>query len=162
MFFFALVGAQVYFVDVPLIFFCPADHVLPDWQPVSILLGMVEARSHTIKARYVIGPQPYPVIYYVVANPVVRGLLNRKRSEEHLLQSSNESKKKHNETKQKRQKKKGVTKYTRQKKIDEGHSIERVWCKIMPAASHLIPSPDRNHAAPKCVYRIIILEYIIL
>ena len=30
-------------VDVPLIFFCPADHV-PDWQP-RILLGMVEARS---------------------------------------------------------------------------------------------------------------------
>ena len=31
------------FVDVPLIFFCPPDHV-PDWQP-RILLGMVEARS---------------------------------------------------------------------------------------------------------------------
>ena len=30
------------FVDVPLIFFCPADHV-PYWQP-RILLGMVEAR----------------------------------------------------------------------------------------------------------------------
>ena len=30
-------------VDVPLIFFCPADHV-PDWQP-RILLGVVEARS---------------------------------------------------------------------------------------------------------------------
>ena len=29
-------------VDVPLIFFCPADHV-PDWQP-RVLLGMVEAR----------------------------------------------------------------------------------------------------------------------
>ena len=36
-----------------------------------------------------IGPQPYPVIY-VVANPV-RGLLDRKISEEHL-HSSNESK----------------------------------------------------------------------
>ena len=23
------------FVDVPLIFFCPADHVLPDWQHVA-------------------------------------------------------------------------------------------------------------------------------
>ena len=30
-------------VAVPLIFFCPADHV-PDWQP-RFLLGMVEARS---------------------------------------------------------------------------------------------------------------------
>ena len=45
-----------------------------------------------------IGPQFYPVIY-VVANPV-RGLLDRKRSEEHL-QSSNEKSVK---TKQKRQK----------------------------------------------------------
>ena len=35
------------FVDVPLIFFCPADHV-PDWQP-RILLGMVEARSVNVK-----------------------------------------------------------------------------------------------------------------
>ena len=31
-------------VDVPLIFSCSADHVVPDWQP-RILLGMVEARS---------------------------------------------------------------------------------------------------------------------
>ena len=31
------------FVDVPLLFSCPADHV-PDWQP-RILLGMIEARS---------------------------------------------------------------------------------------------------------------------
>ena len=35
-------------VDVPLIFFCPADHVLPDWQP-RVLLGMVEARSVNVK-----------------------------------------------------------------------------------------------------------------
>ena len=43
--FFALVGA--FFVGVPLIFFCPADHV-PDWQP-RILLGMVEAQSVNVK-----------------------------------------------------------------------------------------------------------------
>ena len=35
-------------VDVPLIFFCPADHVVPDWQP-RILLGMFEARSVNVK-----------------------------------------------------------------------------------------------------------------
>ena len=35
------------FEDVPLIFFCPADHV-PNWQP-RILLGMVEARSVNVK-----------------------------------------------------------------------------------------------------------------
>ena len=34
-------------VDVPLIFFCPADHV-PNWQP-RVLLGMVEARSVNVK-----------------------------------------------------------------------------------------------------------------
>ena len=34
-------------VDVPLNFFCPADHV-PDWQP-RVLLGMVEARSVNVK-----------------------------------------------------------------------------------------------------------------
>ena len=36
------------FVDVPLIFSCPADHV-PDWQLRIILLGMVEARSVNVK-----------------------------------------------------------------------------------------------------------------
>ena len=36
-------------VDVPLIFFCPADHV-PDRQP-RVLLGMVEARSVNVKKR---------------------------------------------------------------------------------------------------------------
>ena len=35
-------------VNVPLIFFCPEDHV-PDWQPRIILLGMVEARSVNVK-----------------------------------------------------------------------------------------------------------------
>ena len=39
------------FVDVPLIFFCPADHV-PDWQP-RILLGSVEARSVNVKKRLI-------------------------------------------------------------------------------------------------------------
>ena len=38
-----------YFVHVPLIFFCPADQDVPDWQPRSILLGMVEARSDNVK-----------------------------------------------------------------------------------------------------------------
>ena len=36
-------------VDVPLISFCPADHV-PDWQP-RIVLGMVEARSVNLKEK---------------------------------------------------------------------------------------------------------------
>ena len=40
-------GSRWSFVDVALIFFCPADHV-PDWQPHT-LLGMVEARSVNVK-----------------------------------------------------------------------------------------------------------------
>ena len=35
------------FVDIHLIFFCPADQV-PDWQP-RILLGVVKARSVNVK-----------------------------------------------------------------------------------------------------------------
>ena len=42
-----LLSLELCTVDVPLIFFCPADHV-PDWQP-RILLGTVEARSVNVK-----------------------------------------------------------------------------------------------------------------
>ena len=45
--FFLLLLSLELFVDAPLIFFCPADHV-PDWQPC-ILLGIVEARSVNAK-----------------------------------------------------------------------------------------------------------------
>ena len=38
-----LLCSRLSFVDVPLTFFCPADRV-PDWQPRTPLLGMVEAR----------------------------------------------------------------------------------------------------------------------
>ena len=44
-------------VDVPLIFFCPADHV-PDWQP-RVLLGMVEARSVNVKKTTTTTTGPY-------------------------------------------------------------------------------------------------------
>ena len=46
-FVFVLLSYHRSLVDVPLISFCPADHV-PDWQP-RILLGMVEARSVNVK-----------------------------------------------------------------------------------------------------------------
>ena len=84
-----------------------------------------------------IGPQPYPVIY-VVANPV-RGLLDRKKSEEHL-QSSNESKK-HNRKQNKNDKKKEtIIKYTCQKNIEEeGHSIERAWYSASREPSDTLP-----------------------
>ena len=83
-----------------------------------------------------IGPQPYPVIY-VVANPV-RGLLDRKRSEEHL-QSSNESKRKTRTNKNDKEKGIRIIKYTCQKKIDEGHSIERVWHSASREPSDTLP-----------------------
>ena len=37
------------FVDALPIFSCPADRVLPDWQPRIVSLGMVEARSVNAK-----------------------------------------------------------------------------------------------------------------
>ena len=83
-----------------------------------------------------IGPQPYPVIY-VVAIPV-RGLLDRKRSEEHLP-SSNESKRKTQTNKNDKEKGTRITKYTCQKKIDEGHSIERVWHSASREPSDTLP-----------------------
>ena len=77
-------------VDVPLIFFCPADHV-PDWQP-RVLLGMVEARSVNVKKTTtttttfsVLVANPKKLLY-TVANPA-RGLLNReKRTKEKVWQ----------------------------------------------------------------------------
>ena len=50
------------FVDVPMIFFYPADHV-PDWQP-RILLGIVEARSVNVK-KTTIGPLGMNVVVVV-------------------------------------------------------------------------------------------------
>ena len=82
-------------VDVPLIFFCPADHV-PDWQP-RILLGMVEARSVNVKKTTTIPsrvtiynmlrlPVPYVRTYYYTWFKEKSGLVeDRKRlKKEHL------------------------------------------------------------------------------
>ena len=77
----------------------------------------------------------YPVLY-VVANPV-RGLLDRKRSEEHLP-SSNESKRKTQTNKNDKEKGTRIAKYTCQKKID-GHSIERVWHSASREPSDTLP-----------------------
>ena len=97
----------------------------------------------------------YPVIY-VVDNPV-RGLLDRKRSEEHL-QSSNGSKNKNkNKNKNMRQirndKKKGtiIAQSTCQKKIEEGHSIERVWYNASRESSDTLPG-SRTCTQMRSVY----------
>ena len=62
-------------VDVPLIFFCPADHV-PDWQP-RILLGMVEARSVNVKKTttvFIVGfPPTRPLFPLNTLHGAVRG-----------------------------------------------------------------------------------------
>ena len=62
-----------------------------------------------------------------------------KRSEEHLP-SSNESKRK-TQTHKKNDKEKGtgIKKYTGQKKINEGHSIERVWHSASREPSDTLP-----------------------
>ena len=83
-----------------------------------------------------IGPQPYPVLYGV-ANPV-RGLLDRKRSEEHLP-SSNQSKRKTQTNKNDNEKGTRIAKYTCQKKIDDGHSMERVWHSASREPSDTLP-----------------------
>ena len=89
-----------------------------------------------------IGPQPYPAIY-VIANPV-RGLLDRKRSEEHLQRSNDMTTA--NTKQNKNDKKKGITPSICQKKIEEGHSIERVWYTASRNPSDT-PPPYRNYLA---------------
>ena len=55
-------------VDVPLIFFCPADHV-PDWQP-RVLLGMVEARSVNVKKTTTTRTTRQPMVgFYLLTFP---------------------------------------------------------------------------------------------
>ena len=76
-------------------------------------------------------------VSYVVANPV-RGLLDRKRSDEHLP-SSNESKIKTQTHKNDKEKGTGITKYTGQKKIDEEHSIARVCHSASREPSDTLP-----------------------
>ena len=85
----------------------------------------------------------YPAIY-VVANPA-RGLLDRKRSEEYL-QSSNASKKGTTKKNKNDKKKVTITKYTCQKKIEEGHSIERVWYSASREPSYILPGSQ-----PPCI-----------
>ena len=85
-----------------------------------------------------IGPQPYPVIY-VVANPV-SDLLDRKKNQRDIYKSSNESKYIYITKQNRNDKKKGTTtKYTSQKKIEEGHSIERVWYNASREPSDTLP-----------------------
>ena len=104
-----------------------SERVLP-WQ-ITMDQLIFASLSHT-HYWYEVGM--YPVIY-VVANPI-RGLLDRKRLEEYL-QSSSESKKQNRNDK----KKGAITKYTRQKKIEKGHSIGRVWCNASREPSDTLP-----------------------
>ena len=59
-------------VDVPLIFFCPADHV-PDWQP-RVLLGMVGARSVNVKKTTTY----YYSVFYFYEKSKIAGVSNSK------------------------------------------------------------------------------------
>ena len=95
------------------------------------------------------GPQLYPVIY-VVANPV--RLLDRKRSEEHLP-SSNRSERKNANKQNDKEKGTRITKYTCQKMIDEGHSIERVWHSDSREPSDTLPG-SQPCAHKRSIYHI--------
>ena len=56
------------------------------------------------------------------------------------VKSSNESKKKHSKNQKKNDKQKGtILKYTCQKKIEEGHSIERIWYSASREPSDTFP-----------------------
>ena len=94
---------------------------------------------------------PSTVIYYVVANPV-RGLLDIKRSEEHLP-SSSESKRKTQTNKNDKEKGTRITKYACQKKIDEGHSIERVWHSASREPSDTLPG-SQPYTQTRSIYHI--------
>ena len=160
-------------VDVPLIFFCPADHV-PDCQP-RILLGMVEARSVNVKKttilHFFVPPQTtFPlvrlqqvfkykgqcIIYgtgrsshqefsqcccccflhinrsglnhtqYYTWLPIRYVVCWTERDQRNIYHAPMRAKEKHKQTKNDKEKGTRITKYTCQKKIDEGHSIERV------------------------------------
>ena len=75
-------------------------------------------------------------------NPV-RGLLDRNRSEEHLPTSFNESKRKTQTNKNDKEKGTRIAKYTCQKKIDGGHSIERVWHSASREPSDTLPGSQQ-------------------
>ena len=71
----------------------PSEHPPARGEMSKRLSGIIGCKDKTClllcSSNELIGPQSYPVIY-VVVNPVVRGPLDRKMSEEHQ-QSSNES-----------------------------------------------------------------------
>ena len=70
-------------IDVPLIFFCPADHV-PDWQP-RVLLGMVEARSVNVKKTTKNTVKRFDGLSYIVNlfNHVLHSFCFFKKKSEH-------------------------------------------------------------------------------
>ena len=85
-----------------------------------------------------IGPQPYPAIY-VVANPV-RSLLDRENTRETSTKLQREHENKTKQKQDKNDKKKGtITQSTCQKKMEEGHSIYRVWYSASREPSDNLP-----------------------
>ena len=75
-----------------------------------------------------------------------------KRSEEHLP-SSNESKEKHKHTNDK-EIGTGITKYTGQRKINERHSIERVWHSAGREPSDTLPGSQPCTQKTRSIYHI--------
>ena len=94
-------------------------------------------------------------VLYVVANPV-RGLLDRKISEKHLLiPSFNESKIKTQTNKNDKEKGTRISKYICQKKIADGHSTERVWHSASREPSDTLPGsqPCAKRVASTTTFR---------
>ena len=76
----------------------------------------------------------------------------KKKSEEHLP-SSNESKAKHKHTNDK-EIGTGITKYTGQRKINERHSIERVWHSAGREPSDTLPGSQPCTQKTRSIYHI--------
>ena len=68
----------------------------------------------------------------------------QKKDQRNIYQAPMRAREKHKNTKNDKDKETGITKYTGQKRIDEGHSIERVWHSASREPSDT--SPARNHA----------------
>ena len=72
-----------------------------------------------------------PIRYYVVCWT--------EKDQSNIYQAPMRAKEKHKHTKNDKEKGTGITKYTGKKKINEGHSIERVWHSVSREPSDTLP-----------------------
>ena len=88
------------------------------------------------------------VVFFTLTNraSTIRGWLPiryvvcwTEKDQRNIYQAPMRAKEKHKHTKNDKEKGTGITKYTGQKKINEGHSIERVWHSASREPSDTLP-----------------------